>query len=119
MFLDDKERYEKERKEAFDKVAADDKNLKDSKPKKPLNAFLYFLKDESIKATLKTEHQKMLAEGTNKSHLQFMTYKWEKISPKDKEKYERLAEEDTKRYQSEMEEYNKKVKEHSSEDKNE
>ena len=119
MFQDDKERYEKERKEAFDKVAADDKSLKDSKPKKPLNSYLYFIKDESIKAKLKTEHQKMIAEGVNKTHLQFMTYKWEKMTPKEKEKYDRLAEEDAKRFKSEMEEYNKKVKEQSSEEKDE
>jgi hypothetical protein len=105
----DKERYENERKEAYDKVKADDQDLIDSKPKKPLNAFLYFLKDDSIKTAFKAEHQKMIAEGINKTHLQFMTFKWEKITAKDKEKYERLAEEDTKRYQTELVEYNKKV----------
>ncbi len=107
---EDKVRYENERKEAYDKVKADDQDQKDSKPKKPLNPYLYFMKDDTLKETNKAEHQKMLAEGVNKTYLQFLSIKWEKMDAKAKEKYEKLAEEDNKRFQQEMTEYNEKYK---------
>jgi hypothetical protein len=113
---DDKVRYENERQEAYDKVKAEDQDFKESKPKKPLNAYLYFMKDDSMKETNKAEYQKMLAEGNNKSYLQFLSYKWDKIDPKDKVKYEKLSEEDNKRFQQEMIEYNTKFKDHKEED---
>lgn len=113
---DDKVRYENERKEAYDKVKADDQDFKDSKPKKPLNAYLYFMKDDSMKDANKADHQKMMAEGVNKSYLQFLSMKWEKLDSKAKEKYEKLSEEDNKRYQQEMIEYNEKFKDHKEEE---
>jgi high mobility group protein B1 len=117
MYDDDKVRYEKERKEVLDKVKEDDQDLIDSKPKKPLNSYLYFMKDESIKDKLKQEHQKLIATGVNKTHLQFISSKWESLTEQEKTPYEKKAEEDTKRFQKEMEEYNKKVKESESKEK--
>ena len=111
MYEDDKVRYQKERKEVLDKAEEEGQELKDSKPKKPLNAYLYFMKDSSIKEKIKQEHQKQIASGVNKSHLQFISSRWESMSAEEKVPYEKLAEEDTKRYQTELEDYNKKVKE--------
>jgi len=111
MFEDDKVRYQKERKEVLDKAEEEGQELKDSKPKKPLNAYLYFMKDANIKDKLKQEHQKLMASGVNKTHLQFISGRWESMTADEKAPYEKLAEEDNKRFQKEMEEYNKKVKE--------
>lgn len=66
------------------------------------------MKDDSIKEKLNAEHEKLAAEGTNKTKFQFMAFKWEQMSEKDKEKYVKLAAEDTIRFSKEMEEYNKK-----------
>ena len=111
-FNADKERFAKERKEILDKVSEEDRDYKDSKPKKPVNAYVFFMKDESIREKLRNEHQKLIAEGVNKSWLQFVPSVWEKLDAKEKEKYEKLAEEDTKRFQKETEAYNEKFKNH-------
>ena len=107
-FLDDKARYESERKVILDKVEEDSNNKESSKPKKPLNSYLFFMKDESIKDKLQAEHEKLAAEGTNKTRFQFMAFKWEQMNEKEKEKYVKLAADDTARFNKEMEEYNKK-----------
>jgi hypothetical protein len=80
-----------------------------------LSGFIYFMKDDSMKDANKADHQKMMAEGVNKSYLQFLSMKWEKLDGKAKEKYEKLSEEDNKRYQQEMLEYNEKFKDHKEE----
>ncbi len=109
-YADDKVRFENERKVILDKVSEENRDFKDSKPKKPLSSYVHFMKDDSIREKLKAEHQKMIAEGVNKTWLQFVPMMWEKLTPKDKEKYEKLAEEDNKRFQKEMAEYNEKFK---------
>jgi hypothetical protein len=111
-FNADKERFAKERKEILDKVSEEDRDYKDSKPKKAINAYVFFMKDESIREKLRSEHQKLIAEGVNKSWMQFIPTIWEKMSPTEKEKYEKLAEDDVKRFQKEMVEYNEKFKNH-------
>ena len=107
-FTDDKERYAREREAIHDKIKEDNKDIPE-KPKSPLSAYAYFMKDESIRDKLKAEHQKMIAEGINKSWLQFVPIKWKGLTEKEKEKYDTLAAEDAKRFTSEMETYNSKV----------
>ena len=114
--LADKERFEKERSEAYVKVKEEGRDFADSKPKKPLNPYLYFLKDESIKETIKAEIQKMRAEGINKNQMQFMSQKWEKMSEKEKEKYVKLSVDDNARYQKELADYNEKFKDYTAEE---
>ncbi len=109
-FTDDKARYESERKVILDKVEEDSNNKEASKPKKALNAYLFFMKDESIKDKLNAEHEKLSAEGINKTKFQFMAFKWEQMNEKEKEKYVKQAAEDSVRFSKEMEEYNKKFK---------
>jgi hypothetical protein len=111
-FNADKVRFANERKEILDKVSEEDRDYKDSKPKKAVNPYVFFMKDESIREKLRNDHQKLMAEGSGKSWMQFIPTVWEKMTPKEKEKYEKLAEEDTKRFQKEMEEYNEKFKNH-------
>jgi hypothetical protein len=108
MHQDDKDRYAAERQEAYDKVKADSDDLINSKPKKPLNAYLFFLTDDTIKEANKIEHQKVLAEGHNKTLLQFISQKWEKLDPEIKAKYEKRAEEAAEKYFKELAEYNAK-----------
>ena len=111
-FTADKERFAKERKEILDKVSEEDRDFKDSKPKKPLNPYMFFMKDESIRDKLKAEQQKLIAEGNVMPWMKFLPTVWEKMTPKEKEKYEKLSEEDHKRFQKEMEAYNEKFKNH-------
>jgi hypothetical protein len=106
---DDKTRFQKERTECLEKAKEESDEL-EVKPKKPTSSYVYFMKDESIREKLKKDHQKMIAEGINKSWLQFVPVAWEKLTPKEKEKYEALSTEDHKRYTSEMEVYNAKLK---------
>ena len=107
-FTDDKERYTREREAIHDKIKEDNKDIPE-KPKSPLSAYAYFMKDESIRDKLKAEHQKMIAEGINKSWLQFIPIKWKALTEKEKEKYEKLAADDTNRFTTEMETYNTKI----------
>lgn len=110
MYTKDKDRFTNERQVILDKVSEENRDFKDSKPKKPLSSYVYFMKDDSIREKLKSEHQKLIAEGVNKSWMQFVPMMWEKLSAKEKEKYEKLAEEDNKRFHKEMSDYNEKFK---------
>jgi hypothetical protein len=106
---DDKNRFQKERQECLDKAKEQSDELQ-IKPKKPTSAYVYFMKDESIRDKLRNDHQKLIAEGINKSWLQFVPMVWEKLTPTDKEKYEKLSADDHSRFTTEMEEYNAKIK---------
>ncbi len=108
---DDKVRFESERKEIHDKISQDDTNLNNFKPKKAKSGYMFFMSDNSIRESLKAEHDKQIAGGVNKSYLQFMAWKWENLGVKEKEKYEAQAKEDKLRFQKESEEYAEKAKE--------
>jgi hypothetical protein len=108
---DDKARYESERKEIHDKISQDDTNLNNFKPKKAKNGYMFFMADNTIRESLKKEHDTQMASGVNKSYLQFMAAKWESLEASVKSKYEDQAKEDKLRYQKECETYAEKAKE--------
>ena len=107
----DKLRFQKERDEAIAKhKVATEELAGPTKPKKALNAYLYFIKDESAREQIKKDHQKYIAEkGVDTPWLKFLTIAWEKLSEKSKQKYNDLAKADQERYTAELEKYNTEV----------
>ena len=107
----DKLRFQKERDEAIEKhKVATEELAGPAKPKKALNAYLYFIKDESAREQIKKDHQKYIAEkGVDTPWLKFLTIAWEKLSEKSKQKYNDLAKADQERYTAELEKYNTEV----------
>jgi hypothetical protein len=106
---EDKARFQKERTEAIEKhkVETDESAASNPKPKKALNAYLYFMKDESIREQIKKDHQKYIAEkGVNTSWMQFLPIAWENFPEKSKQKYIDLAKADHDRYTTELTAYN-------------
>ena len=70
-------------------------------PKKPLNAYMHFARDESVREGIKKEN-----EGITQKDLTIRLGKmWKEMSDSKKSKYTKLAEKDTERYAKENEEY--------------
>lgn len=112
----DKERFNKERKEAYEKAKAEGKLYQDMKPKRPLSANALFMSDESIKSDLKAKFDKAKAKDPKTNYLSFIKSSWDKLSKKEQDKYHKLAEQDKVRYDKEVTAYEKRFKNYKEED---
>lgn len=100
MARKDRERYLREREEAINEY----NRHRIIKPKKPTNAWTYFMKHDTNREKVGIEAKK---EG--KTTLQIYHEMWKRLTPEEQSTYEKMAEQDKLRYQKELEVYHEKV----------
>jgi hypothetical protein len=112
----DRERYDQERKGAYETAKAEGKLYKDTKPKRPLPSLAFFMKDEQVKSNLKPIFEEAKSKNNNAHWLSILKKAWDKIDDVERSKYQKLADADKIRYATEVALYEKRFKDYKEED---
>jgi hypothetical protein len=112
----DHDRFDAERKVAYETAKAEGKLYKDSKPKKPLTAISFYMKDDEVRSMLKPIYEESRAKDSKVNWLTILRKSWDTLDEKGKEKYQKLSDDDRHRYETELSAYEKRFKDFKEED---
>jgi len=114
--IKDRQRFEKERKEAYEQAKSEGKLFKELKPKRPLAAHTLFMQDEGVRARLKPLYELARAKDLTVNWLKFVKDDWDSQKEAEQNKYHKMVVENKKTYIKEMAAYEKRFKDYKEEE---